>query len=639
MGFPTTATPVKYYPTAADGTSIASPSGGSAWTNTVYVEIIGSTPTAWLLTGVVVAPAVNSGRDEWEIDLATGAASSETVIATLRGVDPSSFSAFPAVHPLRPALDVVPAGTRLAARLRRSSTTASGTWRVSLQYYEKPFDLLDTTTLAPKWAPSAANGVTLTTVDDTWGNSAWAEVVASTAGAWTVNAIFARVTAANVFINGHVEIDVGVGSVGSEVVVATHRLAIIATGEWRSASTPWLFGLPIIGLIPAGSRVSVRIRGDGSRTLGQQTLLVSVGYHEGGFDGTEVATAKQQAHPAAATGPSITTAITVGSTWADSPYTTIGADMADGDLITGLVLGTTEDQTGFVVSHYIVELATGAVGSEAVIARVRGRRMTIGAQAHRLWPPVRVPAAGRISARLRADPIDPVSGANETPITGIGALTYYAAGSYDAGVPFSTTAAYDPDPGFSENLIALTPPNKTWGNSAWVEAVAYAGARSVTLHGISGTLQQQLSVDAADVRYIEYEIDIGTGASGAETVIGTLRVAGTNDVVAVSVPPHIYFPVALAVSSVERLAVRIRMGTTAVDDFPSFDVALLLGGPTCTCAPRTEYGGGVGYTACCGPIVEGVSPFAPTPWDETCDGAGSGGPDGINATDAENWAQ
>lgn len=59
----------------------------------------------------------------------------------------------------------------------------------------------------------------------------------------------------------------------------------------------------------------------------------------------------------------------------------------------------------------------------------------------------------------------------------------------------------------------------------------------------------------------------------------------------------------------------------------------------CVCAPRTEYGGGFGYTACCGPTVEGGTPFAALPFQQTCDGDGLGGPDGVNGSDAENWAQ
>lgn len=46
-------------------------------------------------------------------------------------------------------------------------------------------------------------------------------------------------------------------------------------------------------------------------------------------------------------------------------------------------------------------------------------------------------------------------------------------------------------------------------------------------------------------------------------------------------------------------------------------------------------GGGTGHSG----GVEGVDAFAPTPWDETCDGAGSGGPESVDGTDSENWAQ
>lgn len=59
---------------------------------------------------------------------------------------------------------------------------------------------------------------------------------------------------------------------------------------------------------------------------------------------------------------------------------------------------------------------------------------------------------------------------------------------------------------------------------------------------------------------------------------------------------------------------------------------------TCACAPRTEYGGGAGYSACCAPTVEGADPTAPLAFFAGCLGHGSGGPDSVNGSDAESWA-
>lgn len=127
----TTVKPLKVLPSAANLTSVTT--GGSAWVNSSYGQIIASTPAAIVVVAIVIFQLTST--IDFEVDIATGGAGSETVITTLRG-RVSSQASNPWIVPLPNPLDNIAAAVRVAGRGRASGT--SNDVRFGLIYFEKP---------------------------------------------------------------------------------------------------------------------------------------------------------------------------------------------------------------------------------------------------------------------------------------------------------------------------------------------------------------------------------------------------------------------------------------------------------------------------------------------------------------------
>lgn len=129
----TTASPLVAAPAAAAGVSVVS---STAWVSGSWAQLIASTSAAIVVVGVQVkAPA---GVAEWEVDLGTGGAGSETVVTTIRYAWNASSvgDGCPLVFLLPTPLDNIATATRVAARARCSLSTK--TVSVALLYHEKP---------------------------------------------------------------------------------------------------------------------------------------------------------------------------------------------------------------------------------------------------------------------------------------------------------------------------------------------------------------------------------------------------------------------------------------------------------------------------------------------------------------------
>lgn len=137
----TTAT-YKAYPAAAAGISRAS-SGSTAWSNSSYTELVpvNTITSDYNICGITVMMGNNAAVDtshEVEIDIATGASSSEVVIMTIPfvfridsavGHQPVIF--IPISNPR-----TVTANTRLSVRVRQSLATITVTYNgIKIFYY------------------------------------------------------------------------------------------------------------------------------------------------------------------------------------------------------------------------------------------------------------------------------------------------------------------------------------------------------------------------------------------------------------------------------------------------------------------------------------------------------------------------
>lgn len=113
-------------PAAANGVALTM-AGSPAWTQGAWAEITPGFTDPTLIVGIAI---FGLSSTDFAIDLGTGAAGTETVASTVHGVGGNEgFSWFMLPRPYR-----VAASTRVAARLRQSSTGA-GTIRVALLYY------------------------------------------------------------------------------------------------------------------------------------------------------------------------------------------------------------------------------------------------------------------------------------------------------------------------------------------------------------------------------------------------------------------------------------------------------------------------------------------------------------------------
>ena len=137
----TTAT-YKAYPAAAAGISRAS-SGSTAWSNSAYTELVPvNTITAeYNIAGITLMYSNNPSVDvshEVEIDIATGASSSEVVIITIPFVFriDSAVGHQPVIFIPLSEPRTVAANTRLSVRVRQSLATTSVTYNgIKIMYF------------------------------------------------------------------------------------------------------------------------------------------------------------------------------------------------------------------------------------------------------------------------------------------------------------------------------------------------------------------------------------------------------------------------------------------------------------------------------------------------------------------------
>jgi hypothetical protein len=122
------------FPPAADGVAAVSPA--SAWGNGSWVEIAAALSVDCLLSYLVIRPTGTMNNVECEVDVAVGASGSEFVVGTYRGASVSNAGSMCSALVPRAPLDRFPAGSRVAVRVRDSSS-ASKTWRVSILMAQK----------------------------------------------------------------------------------------------------------------------------------------------------------------------------------------------------------------------------------------------------------------------------------------------------------------------------------------------------------------------------------------------------------------------------------------------------------------------------------------------------------------------
>jgi hypothetical protein len=265
---------------------------------------------------------------------------------------------------------------------------------------------VDISTTDPlKWAPSAATSVTLT-APGTFQWSPWQEVIASAAGPIAI----AGLNISGVFTNVDAEIQVGTGSTGNEQSV--YGTGVLRSHDGNSGgggSGSYLLPLPITGYISTGQRVSLR---------SNNTCNATLAYYQSPTLTNLINAAVPNASPVGAAGAAITPNA---SAWENSSWVELTSGISAEIKIIGLG-SDMPDNTGEIESEF--DLATGAAGSEVVIATMKGAPTALNAphMMNQLLPAVYPLAANtRVSVRLRK---------NSTSVTQWHvSLLYYGAGT------------------------------------------------------------------------------------------------------------------------------------------------------------------------------------------------------------------
>lgn len=495
--------------TAPSGANMVGVAGsGVAWGNSAWVQMIASTTAAIVVTGVVVDATVTA---EFEIDIGRGAMGSEVVVATIPGTRKSAAGGpwwlqFPI------AIDNIGAGQRVAIRFRRATTTTTA-WNFRLTYYDKPLTggTIPVTAQASKVMPSAAAGTNVTPTGTAWQNSAWAQVTAATANAIVLGGISVQPPTA-----GEYEIDVGTGAAGAETVVATFR---DYTGNANGG--PYFKLLkPALDNIASGARVAIRIR---TSHTGVGAYPVKLMYYDSPV-GVTLHNRALKWVPAGANGVSVTPNA---AAWADSNWVELIANAPSDLQLAGLNLFV---GTGV---NYEVEFGVGAAGAEVPIAFFKGRPSNANlVDFSPFFVPLvnSVPVGSRLAVRLRRE---------GTVMT----AWRVAAAYYEDSTSANKASAYHKGLPAGANALNITPINIAWTNSAYVQFTA-------------GITEDVLitSIGFDPPTNAEFEVDIATGAAGAETVRTTLsgivQNGGGQQMLALSHP--------LLVTAGTRIALRLR---------------------------------------------------------------------------------
>lgn len=216
-------------------------------------------------------------------------------------------------------------------------------------------------------------------------NSAWSTVIASTANA---------IVLVGVYVGGGpqtLEIDIGTGGAGSEVVVGT----ITRAGQQRT----YYFPIPIDN-VGAGVRVAARIRGVAA-TAARIRLLY---YNGTGLVGFTATARPSLVFPVTAQGGTPIDAPSALTAWNSGAWTTLVASTAADYLIAAVMCSV--GASASVIEHE-VDLGVGGAGSEVVKSTHRGTHYSgsfSGVEQALMKPPYSfVPSGSRIATRIRAE--------------------------------------------------------------------------------------------------------------------------------------------------------------------------------------------------------------------------------------------
>lgn len=236
--------------------------------------------------------------------------------------------------------------------------------------------------------------------------------------------------------------------------------------------------------------------------------------------------------PSSAAGVSLVTA----AAWVTSAWVQATAATSESLYIIGIAISDLNNQP------MEIDIGTGASGAETVLHTIRFQCITdanSGLRFVMLPLPVGLISLGaRVALRGRTQ----TGGTAAVHLITASGLT----GTHTTILPMKCAPS-------AANSIGVTPSGVAWTNTAWVQVTASVASVESALLGIFVTAANANSVS---------EWDIGTGASGAETVLTTVRHTTRT---AITGPYRaLWFPAPMPVAASTRVSVRLRVSTTGV---------------------------------------------------------------------------
>lgn len=402
---------------------------------------------------------------------------------------------------------------------------------------------LNWTTTGQLVAPPAAAGVSITPSGTTLTFSAWVEVDPATATDWLLTGISVVAGIQAPFL-----MQVGIGTAGNEVAIAD-ILGFVDDSIDVVGNGYMIWPIPI-DAIPSGSRVAVRLRKTGTNTTAWRAALTYLPVPTAGNVDSTSATP-------ATFGFAVTT-VPPGSWGGSSNW--IPQGYASTSL---LVWGARFTFDTDSVSEFEFDIGVGNPGTERIIGTIRSamkdNTAVLGGGMH--WLPFKPVIDGIIAGDLVSIRMRKSSGTASIDWQ----VTLLTSPTTDAAYPLLTQQASIAIPAGATGAIATTA-GSSWADGSWVTVLAQ-------LSEDTGIQTVAFFVDSSG----SYELDLGYGAAGSETVAGTIRFQCFSGIIGDA--NHLALPYALVLPGHQRFAIRVRgtptsqavrVGFTATLS-PSFD--------------------------------------------------------------------
>jgi hypothetical protein len=252
------------YPRTDENPTFVATTGGAANTKGNYAELIASTAGAATMAKVTINSTNQTGiQVNLLVDIATGAAASETVI--IPNIVAGSHAEFAALGSHGPEFWFpvdIPAGTRVSARCQDSVGADTANVHVALYGGGLAGGGIDTMGVTT----ATSLGTTVTGGNNAYGT--WTEIEDSTTAAYKT-VIPSLATAEATWLGSTCLIQVGTGAALSETALQTFECTLTTAEAIRSGVFQ-----PIVSYtaIPLGTRVAVRIWGGGAAEVFQVGL-------------------------------------------------------------------------------------------------------------------------------------------------------------------------------------------------------------------------------------------------------------------------------------------------------------------------------------------------------------------------------